>query len=429
MSSQQQKLAAQKKAAAKAKKTEVESKDKEKKAAQTTKKAADAESEEDDDAEDDDEETTGENKEQDTATDLSNPNVVTKYRTAADIVNATLKIVIAAAQADAKIVDLCAAGDKHMTEATSKIYRNDKKLEKGIAFPTCISINNVVGHFSPLATDTAVLKTGDLVKVDCGVHIDGYIAVGAHTFVVGVEKVTGRQADCIAAATALSDVAIRLLKAGNKNSQITDAFAKVVADYKVSLVQGVLSHQMSRFLIDGEKVIINKADTEHKVDDVEFAPNEVYAIDIVVSSGDGKPKEVDERTTVYKRNAEKTYQLKRQASREVLNDITKRFPTFPFTLRDMDEKKARFGIIELRDHELVQPYPVLHEKENEYVAHFKFTALITSNGTLKITGLPVDTTKVETEHKVVNEDIKKILATSAGQAKKKKKKSRCQESW
>lgn len=56
----------------------------------------------------------------------------------------------------------------------------------------------------------------DCACSDCGVHIDGYIAVGAHTFVVGVEKVTGRQADCIAAATALSDVAIRLLKAGNK---------------------------------------------------------------------------------------------------------------------------------------------------------------------------------------------------------------------
>jgi methionine aminopeptidase len=68
---------------------------------------------------------------------------------------------------------------------------NKKKTEKGIAFPVCLSINEVCGHFSPLVSDSedkekefSILKEGDVVKVDLGVHIDGYIGLVAHTIVV-----------------------------------------------------------------------------------------------------------------------------------------------------------------------------------------------------------------------------------------------------
>ena len=61
-----------------------------------------------------------------------------------------------------------------------------KKIEKGSAFPTCISVNNCVGHYSPLpAEDKIVIAEGDLVKIDLGVHVDGYVAVVAHTCFLG----------------------------------------------------------------------------------------------------------------------------------------------------------------------------------------------------------------------------------------------------
>jgi len=46
------------------------------------------------------------------------------------------------------------------------MYKNvKKKIERGVAFPTCISVNNVVSHFSPLASDESVLEEGDMVKM------------------------------------------------------------------------------------------------------------------------------------------------------------------------------------------------------------------------------------------------------------------------
>ena len=59
-----------------------------------------------------------------------------------------------------------------------------------------MSVNNCICHFSPLKSENDVtLKTGDVIKVDMGAHVDGYIAVVAHTQVIGASKdnpVTGK---------------------------------------------------------------------------------------------------------------------------------------------------------------------------------------------------------------------------------------------
>ena len=50
-----------------------------------------------------------------------------------------------------------------------------------MAFPTCISVNNVICHYTPLMSEPdTCLQDGDLVKMDLGAHIDGFIAVVAH---------------------------------------------------------------------------------------------------------------------------------------------------------------------------------------------------------------------------------------------------------
>ena len=65
------------------------------------------------------------------------------------------------------------------------MFTKNKQIEKGVAFPTCISINEICGHYSPLKSEDTDLKEGDLVKIDLGVHIDGFVALVAHTLIVG----------------------------------------------------------------------------------------------------------------------------------------------------------------------------------------------------------------------------------------------------
>ncbi|EIE26136.1 proliferation-associated protein 1 [Coccomyxa subellipsoidea C-169] len=357
--------------------------------------------------------------------DLSNSDVVTKYKAAADITNNALAAVIKAAKAGAKLVDLCSLGDKSIEDASAKVFKG-KTIEKGIAFPTCTSVNNVIGHVSPLAEDTVELKEGDVVKIDLGSHIDGFVATAAHTIVVQSDAeapVTGKAADVIVAANTALEAAIRLIRPGKRISEVTGVLGQVAEAYGVSLVEGVLSHQLKQFVIDGNKCVLNKASPEYRVEDGEFEENEVYGIDIVVSSGEGKGRVLDEReTTVYKRALDQEYKLKLKASRSIFSEINKKHPTMPFTTRGLDSKQSRLGILECLNHGLLHPYPVLHEKNGEVVAQFKATVLLMPNGSDRITAAPLQ--KVDSDKKVENEDLKKLLASSVKSKKKNKPKKK-----
>ncbi|NWI77580.1 PA2G4 protein, partial [Dryoscopus gambensis] len=100
-----------------------------------------------------------------------------------------LRAVVEAASAGASVLGLCEKGDALIMEETGKIFKKEKEMKKGIAFPTSISVNNCVCHFSPLKSDQDyILKDGDLVKIDLGVHVDGFIANVAHSLVLGASK-------------------------------------------------------------------------------------------------------------------------------------------------------------------------------------------------------------------------------------------------
>ena len=63
---------------------------------------------------------------------------------------------------------------------------------------------------------------------------------------------------------------------------------KVAAVYDCKIVEGVLSHQLKQSVIDGNKVVLSVSNADTKVVGAEFEENEVYAIDIVTSTGEGK---------------------------------------------------------------------------------------------------------------------------------------------
>jgi len=210
---------------------------------------------------------------------------------------------------------------------------------------------------------------------------------------------------------------------GNKSTQVTEAIQKVAETFGCQPVDGVLTQNMKRYVIDGNNVILNRANPDHKVEEFVFQENEAYGLDIVMSTGEGKPKENgDVKTTLYKRAVEQNYLLKMKASRYVYSEIDNRFPTFPFTLRALDEKKARLGITELLNHNLVNPYPVLFEKQGEVVAQFKSTVLILPASISKITEAPLP--YVQSDKTVEDAGLKHILSLGVKRSTKKKGKKK-----
>lgn len=85
------------------------------------------------------------------------------------------------------------------------------------------------------------------------------------------------------------------------------------------------------------------------------------------------------------------------ASRTVFGEIIKKHPSLPFSLRGLEAKNAKLGIVECVNHDLLQPYPVLHEKANALIAQFKTTVLLMPNGSDRLTSAPLQDIKSEKE--------------------------------
>ncbi|CAD6228681.1 GSCOCG00006496001-RA-CDS [Cotesia congregata] len=357
--------------------------------------------------------------------------VVTKYKMAGAIVNQVLKQILEKCVAGASVRETCEYADSLLLEETSKVFKKEKELKKGIAFPTCISVNNCICHFSPIASEPdLILKDDDMVKVDLGAHVDGFIAVVAHTIVIGSspeKKVTGRKADVALAAHYASQAALRLLKPDTETYAITGTVEKICEAYKCKPIEGMLSHQLKQFKIDGEKTIIQNPNDAQKKEHEKYTleTHDVYAMDVLVSTGEGVGREQDTRVTIYKKT-EETYQLKLKASRMFYSEVTHKHGLMPFNLRTFeDEKKAKMAVVECVNHKLIEPFQVLYEKPNEYVAQFKFTVLLMPTGPHKITGLPFEIDSFQSDCVVEDPELKMLLNSSANpkSAKKKKKKA------
>jgi len=195
---------------------------------------------------------------------IDRPAILDKYKAAAVIAQAALEKVITLSVVGADIYTVCQEADKFMEEELKKVFTNkkSKKLERGIAFPTCISVNHIFGHYSPMSDESTKLEDGDIAKIDLGCHLDGFVAQVAHTVIIGSSKVSGKKADTVLAAHHAMQAAQRLIKEAGTNTSVTEIIAKVCEAYEVNPVEGVLSHKMKKHLIDGNDVIINKETPE-----------------------------------------------------------------------------------------------------------------------------------------------------------------------
>lgn len=329
-----------------------------------------------------------EDEEEDTT--INNSDVVVRYKKAAVWCNETLQVLIDATKPGVKVFELCKLGDETISKKLKTMF---KGTEKGIAFPTCVSLNNCVCHNSPGASDEEKpqeIALGDVVHYDLGIQIDGYCAQVAHTIQVTESGELGddeKATRVITAAYNVLNTALRKVRPGVMLYDVTEVIEKAAKHYKVTPADGVLSHNIKRYIIDGFRCIPQKKVAEHMVHDYELEKAQVWTLDIVMTSGKGKLKEHDARPSIYKVALDSNYTMKMESAKELQKEIEAKFQTFPFAIRNLETKKARLGLNEMVKHEAVIPYPALYERDGEVVAHFKITLLITNKRIEPITGL------------------------------------------
>ena len=152
---------------------------------------------------------------------------------------------------------------------------------------------------------------------------------------------------------------MRLVMVGNTNKQVTaEAFGKASAVFNCKPMNGVKSHRLKKNVIDDGICIESTENIEDKVEPIEFQQNEVYCIDVVMSTGEGKDSVAEIRSTIFRLNAEASYIGKTQKARQFISEASEHFPPLPFSLRHIeDEQVARVGVSEAMRHGLLEEYP------------------------------------------------------------------------
>ncbi|SVD80217.1 uncharacterized protein METZ01_LOCUS433071, partial [marine metagenome] len=75
-----------------------------------------------------------------------------------------------------------------MLDVTESIENFVIEKNGELAFPTNLAVNNVGAHWTPSTKSKETFHTGDVVKLDVGVHIEGYIGDNALTVEIGSDK-------------------------------------------------------------------------------------------------------------------------------------------------------------------------------------------------------------------------------------------------
>ncbi|USP75225.1 hypothetical protein yc1106_02499 [Curvularia clavata] len=375
---------------------------------------------------------------------LANPDTITKYKVAGDISQRVLKEVSGWIAPDANIVELCERGDKLLEEEVSKVYKG-KKVQKGIGHCTTISPSSYITPYTPLKSDAeeaaTTLKEGEVVKIQLGAQIDGFCTIVCDNVIVGNSgEVTGREADLILATHYANELLLRLMvppsllpysdeeeqkKAATKKpytqSQMTSMLEKVVKAYDCNLVESTTIWLFDHNEIESKKKIILAPGEGVRGDGLPES-GEVWGVEMGVSLGSGKVKNNSNRTTLHRRTAT-TYQLKRPTSRALLSEVVKKFGTFPFSLRQLeDEKGAKVGVVECVRTGVLRQYEVVVDKDNQPVARLFSTVSIGKNGMQRLAQpTPIDVSKYKSDKKIEDEEILKILEQPIGKTATKKK--------
>lgn len=313
---------------------------------------------------------------------------IAKYKSAGLITSKVIDEIIKHAKPNKKLVELITLGTTLMNNELNKVYPDIKY--KGLCFPICLSLNHIAGHYIP--TDIDVVKDGDLLKIELGVHIDGYPSCVVYSTIVNNNKklIDDKRADVMKACIECSKDIIKIMKPGNTNCDVAKIMEEYATKYNCNspvcneqgAIPGVLSYQMSRYVVDGynddedefiHRFILSKQNPNHEFSmrENKFDEDEVYSIDIVMSTGPCKLFSLD-TPNIYRRNHEQKTLLKLQASRGTLNLFNKE--RFPIALPK--DTKTRLGLKECMEKQLLEKYPVVMDKEGEYIARIKFTVIV-----------------------------------------------------
>ncbi|MFP4632195.1 MAG: type II methionyl aminopeptidase [Halobacteriales archaeon] len=256
---------------------------------------------------------------------------------------------------------------KSKLEIAESLESTVRELGGQPAFPVNISCDEEAAHATPSRDDTSTLGE-EMVCVDVGVHVDGWIADGAFTVPLG-----GEDALVEAAESALS-AAVDLVEPGVSTAELGAAIQDAIEGYGYNPVTNLTGHGLGEYEQHTSPTVPNRA-----VDSgIELEEDMVVAIEPFATDGGGKVTEGGD-VEIYSLN-QLGARVRSRRARSLVEDVEDRYRTMPFAKRWLDSGGLDVSLRRLESQEVVHGYPVLREDAGRLVAQAEHTVIVTSDG-------------------------------------------------
>jgi len=256
------------------------------------------------------------------------------------------------------------------------------KKGAGIAFPCNVSVNEITAHYTSPPNDENIIKGGDLVKLDLGAEINGYIADSAITIMAKGDNdlnddEINKNEVLIEASDAALEVAISTVKAGVEVNEIGGEVEKVITNLGFNPIRNLTGHSVDQWNLHSGLSIPNFKDNKPGI----LEEGDVLAIEPFVTDGVGY---VIDMPTVNIFKFLKIRPFRLPYTKKVLNHIKGNYPHLPFSFRRLTDEfsvnRLNSTIKELVDSMAIYPYYTLREKSGAWVSQKEHTVIVEKEG-------------------------------------------------
>ncbi|MCD6241321.1 type II methionyl aminopeptidase [Candidatus Bathyarchaeota archaeon] len=289
--------------------------------------------------------------------------VLEKYRQAGKIAAEVREEMRRYVKEGMRIIEIC-------EKAESLIEKKGGKP----AFPCNISVNEIAAHYTSPPGDERTIPNGAVVKIDVGVHIDGYIADTATTV-----SFNPQYRELVKTTEEALNKGIEYVRAGASSSGFGALIQKTIVERGFKPISNLTGHSIGRYLIHSGKSLPN---VPHFFG-FKFKEGDIFALEPFVTLADAAGKvENGDLVTIFRFH--KKRKVKGIHAKKLLVFIERNFRTLPFAERWLigvvPKQSHNSAFKELLSSKSLVSYPVFIEASRKVVAQAEHTVLVKKNG-------------------------------------------------
>ncbi|MBI4182136.1 MAG: type II methionyl aminopeptidase [Candidatus Aenigmarchaeota archaeon] len=241
-----------------------------------------------------------------------------------------------------------------------------RALGGNLAFPVNTSLNDIAAHYVPIHEDPKTLQAGDLLKLDLGVRVDGYVADGAFTYCSAPSPLARAAEEAIRAA-------VQVIRPGVTVGQVSDAIEASVRAAGFGLIVNLTGHGVDQEQFHAEPTVPNRATHSPVILEEGMA----IAIEPFVSPANGTVRDAAP-VEIYR--LLRPVPVRMPEARAILQRIQEEYGAFPFAKRWLCDSfsplRVSLALKQLEAAGALERYPPLKDPTGQRIAQAEHTILV-----------------------------------------------------